>query len=301
MAFVVFDALPQSGSSGDLGDTLLRTWDVPFWATLFILVGAAIYVRGWFAARRTRRHELPEWRAACFLGGLLWTWLALASPIDAFDDYLLTGHMIQHFILMSVGPPLIVLGAPTVPLLRGLPRALVRSVFGPLFRSRAIHAIARFLIYPATAWISMNVLYLGWHAPFLYELALRSEHWHDVEHGCFFFTSLLFWWNVLQPWPSRPVWNRWLMIPYLVAADIVNTALSASLTFSGGVWYPTYSASPRVWGISATSDQAAAGVFMWVFGSLVFWVPTIVITMQLLSPPQRRTAPSRHTSAHARV
>jgi len=38
--------------------------------------------------------------------------------------------------------------------------------------------------------------------------------------------ACLFWWPVLQPWPSRPRWPRWAMIPYLLLADIQNTALA---------------------------------------------------------------------------
>ena len=58
-----------------------------------------LYLRGWRLARTTRERELPAWRAACFVAGLIALWIALASPIDALDDYLLAAHMIQHFIL----------------------------------------------------------------------------------------------------------------------------------------------------------------------------------------------------------
>src|ERR1700722_4247597 len=138
---------------------------------------------------------------------------------------------------------------------------------GPLFTSRALHAVGRFLTHPATGWIAMNVAYLGWHVPAAYELALRSPAWHEVEHACFLVTSLLFWLTVLQPWPSRARWSRWAVIPYLVSADLANTALSAFLAFSRSVLYPTYATAPRIFGLSAMQDQAAAGAFMWVVGS----------------------------------
>ncbi len=77
---------------------------------------------------------------------------------------LLSAHMIQHFILMSVAPPLLVLGAPTVPLLRGLPRGVIRFA-RPLFSSRALRGVAGFITHPVTAWLAMNIAYLGWHIP----------------------------------------------------------------------------------------------------------------------------------------
>ena len=63
------------------------------------------------------------------------------------------------------------------------------------------------------------------------------------------------------------------MIPYLLFADIQNTALSAFLIFSERVLYPTYAAVPRLWGITALDDQAAAGAIMWVPGSVIFLIP----------------------------
>jgi cytochrome c oxidase assembly factor CtaG/polyferredoxin len=269
--------------NSELSDAIAASWSFPLWATLSLLLAAVVYWRGWRAARLTRPAELPGWRAGCFFAGLATIWLALASPLDVLGNWLLLAHMAQHLLLMSVAPPLLLLGAPTVPLLRGLPRSWVRDGFGPLFSSRVLHAVARFLMHPATGWIAMNLTYIGWHVPAAYELALRSPAWHEVEHGCFLFTSLLFWWTVLQPWPSRARWSRWAVVPYLITADLANTALSAFLAFSNRVLYPTYQAAPRIFGLSAMQDQAAAGAFMWVVGSAIYWIPAIGTTLVLLS------------------
>ena len=141
----------------------------------------------------------------------------------------------------------------------------------------------------------MGVAMFAWHTPALYELALRSPAWHQVEHACFFVTSLIFWWPVVQPWPSKAQWPRWAMVPYLLIADLQNTALSAILVFSDRVLYPSYSAVPRLFGFSALEDQVAAGSIMWVVGSLAFIVPAIVIAVQCLSrkPSREPTTPVR--------
>ena len=86
----------------------------------------------------------------------------------------------------------------------------------------------------------MSLATWGWHVPAAYELALRSPAWHVVEHASFLAAGLLFWWPVVQPWPSRPRWPRWAMIPYLLVADLQNTALAAMLVFSDRVLYPSY-------------------------------------------------------------
>jgi putative membrane protein len=266
-----------------LGD-LLRTWSLPLAPLITLSIALILYMRGWNAARVTRERELPVWRAACFVAGVATLWGALASPIDALDDYLLAAHMIQHFILMSIAPPLIVLGAPTVPMLRGMPRVLIRGLLRPLFRAGWIRAIGRVVTHPVFAWMAMNVAYLGWHVPAAFELTFRSEWIHNCEHACFFATSLAFWWVVLRPWPARARWPRWTTIPYLLSADVVNTVLSATLAFSGRVLYPSYSAAPRICFLTPLKDQVAAGSEMWVLNSVVFLVPAVVIAVQDLSP-----------------
>jgi putative membrane protein len=218
----------------------------------------------------------------CFCSGVIAFWLAIASPIGVYDDVLLTAHMVQHLILMSVAPPLILLGAPLVPLLRGLPRPLLQKILAPLFRSTTLRQIVHGLLHPITGWLALNLAFLGWHIPSAFELALHSETWHEVEHACFFFTAILFWWTVIKPWPSRQIFSRWKVIPYLLLADFVNTGLSAFLAFSGRVFYPSYADAPRVSSLSPINDQIAAGAFMWVFGSLLYLIPVIVIVFRLM-------------------
>ena len=263
---------------------LLASWSLPPWASFSLFVTAIVYFRGWRLLRQTRPALFTPRRLGCFLGGLLALWIAIASPLDAFGNLLLTFHMAQHLLLMSVAPPLLLLSAPLVPLLRGLPRTLVREALGPFLRLRWPAAVGNFLTRPAFAWTLFNLTYVGWHLPASYELALHSTAWHQEEHGCFFVTALLFWWPVVRPWPAKTTGSRWIVLPYLVSADIVNTGLSAFLCFCGRVLYPTYQAAPRVLFSSALQDQVAAGAFMWVIGSMAFLLPAAMITMQLLSP-----------------
>ena len=270
-------------------DAFVHGWAIPPFLTLFSVLALVIYLRGWSRGHALRPNELPPWRAICFCSGVVAFWLAIASPISVYDDFLLTAHMIQHLILMSVAPPLILLGAPAVPMLRGLPHPFLQKIFAPLLRSNAIRQIVHGLLHPVTGWLALNLAFLGWHVPAAFELALHSEIWHEVEHACFFFTATLFWWTVIQPWPSREIYARWKVIPYLLTADFVNTGLSAFLAFSGHVFYPSYADAPRVFSLSPLNDQIAAGAFMWVFGSLIYLIPAVIIIFRLV----QSDAPSR--------
>jgi hypothetical protein len=197
-------------------------------------------------------------------------------------------------LLMMAAPPLILLGAPLVPLVRGLPNFAVREFAGPFLNWRVSKKVGRILANPICGLLLMGAVMFAWHVPRMYELALRSAGWHQVEHSCFFIVALIFWWPVVQPWPSRARWPRWAIVPYLLLADIQNTALCAILIFSDRVLYPSYAVMPRLFG-SALEDQAAAGAMMWVVGSLAFVLPAIVIAVECLSgkASRRNAVPNR--------
>ena len=275
-----------------VAQAVLRSWAIPPAATFAIVLTALVYLRGWWLLRRAGSPDVPPWRAATFLAGLFTLWVALASPMDIFNTFLLTAHMLQHMLLMMVAPPLILLGAPLVPMVRGLPVFAAREFAGPLLNWPVAKRVGSALTHPVVALLLMGVAMFAWHTPGLYELALRSAAWHQVEHACFFLTSIIFWWPVVQPWPSRAYWPRWAMVPYLLIADLQNTALSAILAFSDRVLYLSYSGVPRLFGLSALQDQIAAGAIMWVVGSLAYVVPAVIIAVQCLSKTPARLEPA---------
>ena len=75
-----------------------------------------------------------------------------------------------------------------------------------------------------------------------------------------------------------------MVIPYLLSADILNTILSATLTFAGRVLYPSYAQTERITSLTPLQDQIAAGAEMWILNSLVFLTPAVVLTIRMLSP-----------------
>lgn len=263
----------------------LASWSVPWIPTLSIVIVTLIYLRGWYLLRCAGFPLIPAWRVWSFLAGLASLWIALAGPMDVFNSWLLTAHMIQHMVLMMIAPPLVLLGAPLIPLVRGLPVFAAREFAGPFLNWKPPQRVGRMLTNPVFALVLMGIVMLGWHLPALYELAVGSPGWHQFEHACFLFASLIFWWPVIRPWPSHERWPRWAMVPYLVVADLQNTVLSATLVFADRVLYPSYADAPRVFGLAPLQDQAAAGAIMWVVGSLAFLVPAMLIAVQSLTRP----------------
>ncbi len=264
--------------------TVLQSWVLPVPVTLALVITALIYLRGWYRLRSLFPIFVSTWQLACFMSGVLALWIAVGSPLAVFDDDLLSIHMVQHILLMAVAPPLILLGAPALPVLHGLPQRLVRVVLGPFLRWPPVQWVGRTLTHPVFCWLAAAVTLIGWHSPKAFEFALRSDCWHEIEHTCFFATSILFWWPVVQPWPSVAKWPRWSIPLYLFLGMLANDALSAFLAFCDRVLYPSYAGASRLFPISPLDDQALAGALMWVFGSFVYLLPAVVITVRMLSP-----------------
>jgi putative membrane protein len=262
----------------------LQSWSLPVPVTCVLVLAAIAYSRGWVHLRNVLPDLFPVWRLIAFLSGLVSLWIAVASPLAAFDDELLLVHMVQHILLMAVAPPLILLGSPSHPLLHGLPQRVVRSTLGPILRLPPLQWLGRGLTQPPFCWLVATSTLIAWHFPAAFEFALRSETWHEVEHGCFFTASILFWWPVLQPWPSVAKWPRWSIPLYLFLGMLANDAVSAFLAFCDRVIYPSYGTASGLFDLSPLEDQAIAGTLMWVSGTFVYLVPAVVITVQTLTP-----------------
>jgi putative membrane protein len=272
---------------------ILESWSAPVAVNVSLCLAALIHAKGWFHLHKTFPELNSSWRLAAYLIGIFSLWIAIGSPMEAFDDVSLSVHMVQHLLLMAVAPPLILLGAPVLPLLRGLPR-VIRGPVGQFLRWTPAERLGRLLTDPAICWMAATVALIAWHIPAAFELALRSDSWHEVEHACFFATSLMFWWPVVQPFPSVARWPGWATPLYLFLGTLPGGALGAFLTFCDRVLYPSYAAAPAIFHASPLEDQIFAGALMWVFGTLVYTVTAVILTVRFLSG---NTVPTHNENA----
>ena len=256
------------------------TVDVP--VTLSLVVVASVYARGWLRLRRMPARATPLWSLVAFMAGLVSIWIAVASPIAALHHAFLTIHMVEHVLLMAVAPPLLLLGTPALTLRDGLPLGWGRR------GDRAGRRVFRVLVtHPAVCWLAPVAALIGWHVPAGFELGMRSPWWHGVQAASFLVTGILFWTPVVR-WRAAPA-ERWMMPLYLFAATLPCDALSAFLVFCDRVVYPSYLTAPRLVDMSALRDQQCAGALMWVAVTLIYIVPAVAITLELLSPPRTQS------------
>ena len=265
-------------------EAILQSWSAPLGLDLTLCLTVLIYTRGWFRVRAAFPNLIPVWRLAAFIAGVASIWIAIGSPLGAFDEASLSVHMVQHLLLMAIAPALILLGAPALPLLHGLPQTIARDVVGPVLRWSVAKSLGRLITNPAICWLAAAIALISWHVPAVFESALRHDWLHELEHATFFSAGLLFWWPVVQPWPSIARWPRWSIPMYLFCATLPCDLLSAFLAFCDRVVYRSYISAPRLFNLSPLQDQECAAALMWVSITLIYLVPVVIVTMQLLSP-----------------
>ncbi len=281
--------------------TAFDSWTPPVATITILFLTAAIYARGFHRLHRQMPRRFPVWRLAMFMAGIAALFIAIASPLEELDDRLLQIHMTQHLLLMLVAPSLLLAGAPAIAIVRGIAPRIAKAVVGPILRSSSVRRLFAWLTQPLVCWVAFAAATWGWHLPAAFQLALRSDGWHVVEHACFFTTALMFWFPVIQPWPSAARWPRWAMIPYLLLADGQNTILAALFMFSDRLIYPFYATAPRVAGFTPLGDQIVAGAIMWVPGSMFYLVPAALIMFQMLAPQHLSRQSAREGDIHRRV
>jgi putative membrane protein len=256
-----------------------------FWVTgvLIFIPAALVYLRGWLRIRRFDLDGVAGWRAASFVLGLMLIWVATASPLAALDHDLLTAHMVQHLLLMTLAPPLILLGLPVRTFVYGLPYRFVQ-VMGELFQFTGMHQVWSALTHPAICWLGAASALVAWHIPAVFVLGLRSQTWHGIEQASFLATGLLFWWPVIRPWPAASKWPESSILLYLFLATLPCDILSGFLVFCDRVVYPAFLSPPRSFGMSALEDQQCAGALMWTCVTVVYLIAATIVAARLLSP-----------------
>ena len=133
----------------------------------------------------------------------------------------------------------------------------------------------------------MNLAYLCWHIPAAYDLAVRHDAVHVLEHISFVLAGSLYWWHLLSPIRARLRLDGMGPVIYMASTKLFVGALGMGLAFAPSALYPYYVHHARVWGISAISDQSIAGLIMAVEQSMVMGVALVTLFVRALAESER--------------
>ncbi|MGK2850246.1 MAG: cytochrome c oxidase assembly protein [Candidatus Limnocylindrales bacterium] len=266
--------------------SLLFEWTLEPLPTLGIVVALAVWWR--LVGRVNAAHPanpVPRRRSVAFALGLAAIAVALLSGIDAYDTTLFSVHMVQHVLLTFVAAPLIALSGPITLLLRASTPAVRQRWILPVLHSRTLRVLA----FPVVAWVVFAAVMWASHFSPLFDAALEDPLLHDLEHGLFLGTALLFWWPVVAVDPGP-----WRM-PHPVRALYVflqmpqNTFLAVVLLGATNVLYPHYASTGRTWGPTPLADQGTAAGIMWIAGDVVFLIAILGVIGAWMRSEARET------------
>ena len=252
------------------------------WMALFLLLAAGLYVAG-VATLRKRGDQWPLRRTVMFIGPGLGAIAAVTvSGVEAYDDSLLSMHMIQHMVLTMVAPIFLALGAPVTLALRTLPRA-PRAVLLATIHSR----VARLLAFPLVAFALFVVTPFVLYFSGLYQLTMRHELVHELIHVHFIAVGCLFFWPLLgvDPLPGRWPYPARALLMFLSTPfhTVLGLTVMQSKTLIGGDWYP----SLKLPWVNPFDDQQLAGGILWAGGEIVSVTMLAVLVVQWMKHAEK--------------
>jgi len=258
-----------------------QLWQITPLAVAAVALGIAHEVgRRRLALRQCEAHRRARWhRSLAFYAGLVLLVLVASGPLQRWSMSWLSVHMVSHVFEMFYLPPLLILGAPWVPLLFALPvgirrrwlRAYHLSAAGALARGPV-----RLLTRPVTAIVLFNGTMVLWHLPAVYNWA----SWHDwamnwLMAPMFLVTGYLFWRVILpsHPGPSRGSPKVQVAAVVITAFEMLVVAMALAI-FSHEAVYSMHVA--MLGPVAALRDQRWAAGILWVCGD--FWaIPALVL------------------------
>lgn len=261
------------------------------------LIGGLVFL-GWlwavlagpWRARLAPDEPFPRGHAIRFYLGLFIFYLAVGSPLDQIGErYLFSAHMLQHQLLIYPAAFLFMLG---------LPHWMVDRALAERPRLRSV---LRRVVQPLGATILYSLVIGVWHAPWLYDWALRDKFVHVLEHVTFFGAALIYWWPLIGPSRVLPRSPHGVQMLYLLAVQIAMTPVFAYVTFSTDILYPTYEFAPRLFaGFTPADDQLLAGVMMKLVSMLVSLATfTVVFYQWYRAGEKQEPRPLKRRSARA--
>lgn len=280
--------MSSPAAAPSLPSLLLGHWQ-PAWGP-DVAATLSVVLYAWGAIRVGRRWS--AWRTASFLAGTAVLLVALQSGLDAYDDRLLSAHMLQHVLLVMVAPALLLLGAPVMLALKAAPPRQRRSLARVLARTRA-------LTRPGICLAVFTIVLVGLHAPPVFDAAVHRPLLHELEHAAFLAAGLALWWPLTS---ADPVVRHRLgglgRVFYMLAAMVPEDLVGAYLNRAGNVVYAAYLSPARAVGISAIADQQRAGAIMWVGASCIMAAGGLCAAMAAMIAEERRVA---RREAHATI
>lgn len=267
--------------------------DFSYWSANAVALGAYVVVavthllgmRDAAASARRRGQRLPpdlRAQAVIFQIGLLLALLALVSPLGYWSYRFIWVRNLQDVVLAVVAPALIVLGAPWLPLLRGLglnrpgPDPGAPDADGGSERSQSRQP--GWQAMPIAITVAFNLIWWVWHLTGPFDAALRSPVIYAAEVVTYLGAGILFWLQLIGSRPFSPRLPPLKRIALVVATAGSGTVLGLIRAYGPGVAYPAYLGLGHR-AANVVAYQQAGGAILWVFPLIPFSIVAVALAV----------------------
>ncbi|HVM40500.1 MAG TPA: cytochrome c oxidase assembly protein [Acidimicrobiia bacterium] len=205
--------------------------------------------------------------------------VALAPPMSSVAADGFSGHMVQHLLLFTAAPLLLVAGDVTGRLRRSVPPRTARRV---ALGERRLSSRPALLV--AAALVVHGGVVGVWHLPTAYDSAVSSDAVHRLEHASMFWAGAWFWWVVFDGARRLPA----ACVVAVFVAALQMGAVAALLSWAPEAMYDVH-ASDAGWGPDPLGDQQIGAALMWTVGGAAYVVAGVGLFARWLAAESRRS------------
>jgi cytochrome c oxidase assembly factor CtaG/putative copper export protein len=243
--------------------------------------GVFLYLAGVWRLHR-RGDRWPVYRTVLWVAGLALLFWVTCGPVNAYQDYLFSVHMVGHMLLTMAIPLLLVAGAPITLAARAIRKRDDGTRGGREWLLWAVHSpVARVLTNPfVAAGLFVGSLWVFYFTD-LFRWSLYDHLGHEWMTAHFLITGYLF---VLTLIGIDPVDYR---LPYagrlvlLISVMAIHAFFGIAIMSQSGLMIAEWFGSMgRTWGPTPLEDQYIGGGVAWSIGELPTLILAITVAIQ---------------------
>ena len=256
-------------------------WDIDLLWAFAAAFGIFFYLSGvWRLSRRG--DAWPLYRTVLWCAGLVLLFWVTCGPINAYQDYLFSIHMVGHMLLSMAIPLLLVAGAPVTLLARAARRRDDGTRGGREWVLWAVHSpVSRVLTHPfVAAGLFVGSLWTFYYTD-LFRWSLYDHLGHEWMTAHFLITGYLFVLSLIgiDPVPYRLPYAGRLIL--LIGVMAMHAFFGIAIMMQSGLFVAEWFGSMgRTWGATPLEDQYVGGGVAWSIGEIPTLILAITVAIQ---------------------